>query len=60
MKRTLVPLELSTIKVRMKNTERLEDFESDLVKVCEHIVGLDKRNRRKILKKLKKLFILIK
>lgn len=60
MKRTLIPLELSTMKVRMKNTERLEDFEFDLVKVCEHIVGLDKRNRKKDFEKAKKVVYLDK
>ena len=42
MKRTLLPLELSTMKVRMKHNEPLEDFEADLVEACKHIVGLEK------------------
>lgn len=60
MKRTLIPLELSTIKVRMKHNEPLEDFESDLVEVCEHIVGLDKKNRKMDFEKNKKVVYLEK
>lgn len=47
MKRTLIPLELSTSKVRMKVNNPLEDFEDDLVKVCEYTISLDKKLRKK-------------
>lgn len=54
MKRTLLPLELSTIKVRMKHNEPLEDFQSDFVEVCEYISGLEKAKRKKDFEKAKK------
>ena len=60
MKRTLVPLALSTMKVRMKHNEPLEDFEPDLVEICEYIVGLDKKNRKKDFEKAKKVVYLEK
>lgn len=58
MKRTLVPLELSTSKVRMKQNNPLEDFEEDFVKVCEDIISLDKKLRKKDFEKAKKIVYL--
>ena len=58
MKRTLVPLELSTSKVRMKQNNPLENFEDDLVKVCEYTVSLDKKLRKKDFEKAKKIVYL--
>lgn len=58
MKRTLLPLELSTIKVRMKHNEPLEDFQSDFVEVCEYISGLEKAKRKKDFEKAKKIVYL--
>lgn len=60
MKRTLIPLELSTMKVRMKYNQPLEDFEADFVKVCEYLVGLDKKLRKKDFEKAKKVIYLDK
>lgn len=58
MKRTLVPLELSTSKVRMKQNNPLENFEDDLVKVCEYTISLDKKLRKKDFEKVKKIVYL--
>lgn len=58
MKRTLIPLELSTSKVRMKVNNPLEDFEDDLVKVCEYTISLDKKLRKKNFEKAKKIVYL--
>ncbi len=58
MKRTLVPLELSTSKVRMKQNNSLENFEDDLVKVCEYTISLDKKLRKKDFEKAKKIVYL--
>lgn len=60
MKRTLIPLELSTLKVRMKHNEPLKDFETDLVKVCEYLVAVDKQLRKKDFEKTKKIIYLDK
>lgn len=60
MNRTLMPLNLTTAKVRMKHNEPLEDFESDLVSVCEYTTKLDKQLRKKDFEKAKKVVYLDK
>lgn len=58
MKRTLMPLEVSTLKVRMRQNESLEDFENDFVKVCEYITQKNKKERKKDFEKAKKVVYL--
>lgn len=60
MKRTLLPLEVSPMNVRIRGRkgELPEDLEADLVKVCKHIVSLDKTFRKKNFEKAKKIVYL--
>lgn len=58
MKRTLLPLELSTMKVRMRQNEPLQDFESDFISVCEYVLTLEKQNRKLNFEKAKKIVYL--
>lgn len=58
MNRTLIPLDLTTMKVRMRQNEPLEDFESDLVAVCEYTTNLEKKLRKKDFEKAKKIVYL--
>ena len=58
MKRTLLPLELSTMKVRMRQNEPLQDFESDFISVCEYALTLEKQNRKINFEKAKKIVYL--
>ena len=58
MKRTLLPLELSTMKVRMRQNEPLKDFESDFISVCEYVLTLEKQNRKINFEKAKKIVYL--
>lgn len=60
MQRTLLPLEISTTKVRMKHNEPLEDFETDLAEMCNHLEKLDKKLRKKDFEKAKKIVYLDK
>lgn len=55
MNRSLIPLELTTMKVRMRHNEPLEDFESDLVAVCTYTTTLEKKLRKKDFEKAKKI-----
>ena len=55
MNRTLIPLDISTIKIRMKNNVPLDDLEADLIETCKYITSLEEAERVKDFEKAKKI-----
>lgn len=58
MERTLIPLDLKTIKIRMKQNNPLADLESDLVETCKYVISLTQKQRKKDFSKAKKIMYL--
>ena len=60
MNRTLIPLDITTTKIRMKNNAPLEDLEVDLIETCKYIASLEEANRVKDFEKAKKIIYMDK
>lgn len=58
--RTLIPLDITTVKIRMKNNAPLEDLEEDLIETCKYIASLEEANRVKDFEKAKKIIYMDK
>lgn len=60
MNRTLIPLDITTSKIRKKKNAPLEDLETDFIEMCKYVMSLDEKNRKKDFEKAQKIMYMSK